>query len=238
MLLPYKDDNPTRTAPVVTVAIIAANVVIFLYFRIFKGLGGEGFNAAIYHFGLIPGEFFSRHLIVGWHGVPTPLKLITSMFMHGGFLHLGGNMLYLWIFGNNVEDHFGHGKFFIFYMLSGLGAAFAFLITQPFSDVPMVGASGAIAGVLGAYFVLYPRARVYVFLFIIIFFTTFTLPAVFILGMWILLQILQGISALGTSTSGGIAYFAHIGGFFIGIALLKIIPKNKSFASAKVRYLH
>lgn len=226
MLLPYRDDNPTSSIPVITVSLILVNTFVFLYYRLWVADSEAEFYGILANVGLIPRQFFSRHIIVGWYGVPTPLRLFTAMFMHGGFLHLIGNMLYLWIFGNNVEDYLGHGKFLLFYLGAGLGASMAFLLTNPTAASPMVGASGAIAGVLGAYLILYPNARVHVLLFLLIFVTTITLPAGLVLSFWIVIQIINGIGDFGAQTSG-VAWFAHIGGFFCGIILLKIIPGRK-----------
>lgn len=226
MLIPYRDDNPTSSAPIVTISLILLNIVIFFYYRFWVANSEAEFYGVLANVGLIPRQFFSRHLIIGWHGIPTPLRLFTAMFMHGGLLHLGGNMLYLWIFGNNVEDYFGHAKFLLFYLGAGLGASMAFLLTNPTATSPMVGASGAIAGVLGAYLILYPHAKVHVLLFLLFFFTTITLPAGFILSFWIVIQIINGLGDFGVQTSG-VAWFAHIGGFFCGIILLKTIPGRR-----------
>lgn len=231
MLLPYKDDNPTSTAPVVTVILIAVNAVIFLYFRVIVSANSREFEAVIMNIGLIPGLFFSphhHHLMREIQALPPRYTLITAMFMHGSLLHLAGNMLYLWIFGNNVEDYFGHIRFLIFYLLAGILGSLTYMVTNPFSMTPMVGASGAIAGVLGAYLILFPRARVHVLLFLIIFFTTIEVPAVLVLGIWILAQIIDGLAELGRK-SGGIAWFAHIGGFFAGIIMLKLIPRRRKW---------
>lgn len=228
MLIPYRDDNPTYRVPIVTLSLIVLNTLIFIYYRLLVSTSESEFYAILSDVGLIPRQFFSKHLIIGWHGVPTPLRLFTAMFMHGGFLHLVGNMLYLWIFGNNVEDYFGSFKFLLFYFGAGLGASMAFLLTNPTSTSPMVGASGAIAGVLGAYLVLYPHARVHALLFLLFFFTTITLPAGVVLSLWIVIQIINGLGDFGAQTSG-VAWFAHIGGFFCGIMLLKTIPPRRKF---------
>ena len=212
MMIPYKDDNPAQTAPVVTGALIAINVAVFLFFRL---QGGRAFEAAVFEFGLIPRELWSGSL-QGSEAVLPPLSLITGMFMHGGFLHLIGNMLYLWIFGNNVEDYLGHFRFLIFYLGCGLIASAAHIVFNLGSTVPMVGASGAIAGVLGAYLVLYPWARVHALVFIFFFVTTIMIPAWVLLGFWFLLQAMNTLPALGGATGGGVAYLAHVGGFVAG----------------------
>ena len=214
-MLPLKDDNPTRVFPFVTVLLILANVLAFLY----EAFGGSsGAQLTVSSLGLIPSELV--------HGVdapphsPIPLFLtpFTSMFLHASWLHLGGNMLYLWIFGNNVEEAFGVFRFLLFYLFSGLIAALTHVVTAPYSTVPVIGASGAVAGVLGAYAVLYPHARVLTLVPLFIFIRLAWLPALLILGVWFLLQILEGIPTLGAaSDAGGVAFFAHIGGFITGI---------------------
>jgi len=232
MLLPYKDDNPISTIPVATVFLVAVNVMIFLYFRLDVAPTAKEFAAVVMNLGVIPALFFTsphhHHVVKLTQAVPPPFTLLTAMFMHGGFLHLGGNMLYLWIFGNNVEDYLGHIRFLIFYLLVGVLASLTYMVTNPFSMMPMVGASGAIAGVLGAYFILFPRARVHVLLFLIIFFTTIEVPAIIVLGIWIIAQIMDGMADLGRE-GGGIAWFAHIGGFFSGIIMLKLIPRRRGW---------
>lgn len=226
MLIPYKDENPTTSTSVVTIGLIVVNIVIFLLSMIIAAPSGYG--KIVYHFGLIPGELISSHIFSGPQALPPALTIFTSMFFHGGFLHLGGNMLYLWIFGNNIEDYLGHLKFFLFYVLSGLVATFGHLLVNSTSQLPMVGASGAIAGVLGAYLLLYPRARVRVFALLFIFITTIRVPAIIVLGFWIILQVINGMGSLGNIT-GGTAWFAHIGGFLAGILLIRILPKRKGY---------
>jgi membrane associated rhomboid family serine protease len=216
-MIPYKDDNPTRTAPVVTVGLIAVNVLVYLFFRL---QGGRAFSAAVFEFGLVPRELWSGNL-PGSSGISPPLSILTSMFMHGGLLHLGGNMLYLWIFGNNIEDYLGHARFLIFYLGCGLVAAFAFILFNLGSGVPMVGASGAIAGVLGAYLVLYPWARVHALVFIFFFVTTILIPAWAILGFWFVLQAINTLPSLGGAQTGGVAYLAHVGGFAAGYLYMR-----------------
>lgn len=234
MIIPYKDDNPTRRPPVVTIAIIVANVAMFVYFRVFVSDSEKDYHAVLMNLGLVPGMFLSKHLVMQVQAVPTFFTLFTSMFMHAGIMHLGGNMLYLWIFGNNIEDALGHVKFLLFYLFCGVCGAFAYMITQPGSHVPMVGASGAIAGVLGAYFMLFPRAQVRVLLFLFIFITTVTVPAGVVLGVWIAMQVWQGVNDM--SAGGGVAWFAHIGGFFAGFLLIRTTMRRKS--SKYQRYLN
>ena len=159
------------------------------------------------------------------------ISIISSMFIHGSFVHILSNMWFLYIFGDNVESILGHVKFLLFYFLCGFGAAFAQYITDPNSSIPMVGASGAIAGVLGAYMISFPRAKVHVFAFIIIFVTTLVVPAQLILGLWFLIQLSNGLNTIGIDTNGGVAWFAHIGGFIVGIGTIKYI-QNYKFSSS------
>ena len=205
--------------------IILANCLIFVYLHLAGGLEPWRYQAYLAQFGLVPARFFSRELFSFSGPVPVVLTPIAAMFLHGNLLHLAGNMLYMWIFGNNVEDYLGHVRFTIFYFITGLAASAAFMIFSPFSHYPMVGASGAIAGVLGAYFILWPRARIKTLVFLFIFITTLEIPAVIVLGFWIIIQILEGFSSVGRST--GIAWFAHIGGFFAGILLILPAARRK-----------
>ena len=208
MFFPYKDDNPRVLFPFVTFGIIILNVLIFLgQFWISGNDPGIG-KSLVYMFGFVPAEF-------------NPLTIFTSMFMHGGFAHIIGNMWFLYIFGDNVESILGHVKYFIFYLACGIGAALAQFFVEPASQVPMIGASGAVAGVLGAYMIRFPKARVHVLAVIIIFITTFVVPAQIVLGLWFLMQLSGGLGSLGVDTTGGVAWFAHIGGFIIGVTSLK-----------------
>lgn len=202
-MMPIGDDNSTRkTVPIVTYALIALNVVFF----IIELTGGD---EAIIKWAFVPSRFLANPL-------GDFLTLFTSMFMHAGWLHLGSNMLYLWIFGDNVEDRFGHVKFLIFYLLCGLAATFAQLVVNVSSDIPNLGASGAIAGVLGAYIILFPKGRIRVLQGRGI----IQVSALIVIGLWIVLQLFSGIGSIAASTdTGGVAYMAHIGGFVAGIAL-------------------
>jgi len=211
MFIPYKDDNPTKGVPVVTIGLIAINVVVFLFYQL---QGGDGFRRAVFELGVIPRELWSGNLAHSRGHFP-PVSLFTSMFMHAGWLHLLGNMLYLWIFGDNVEEWMGRARYLIFYLACGLIAALSHIAFNLGSTVPMVGASGAIAGVLGAYLVLYPWARVRTLVFLFIIVTRVMVPAWLVLGFWFVLQVLNGLPALGGS-GGGTAYLAHIGGFVAG----------------------
>lgn len=218
MFFPIRDDNPTVRKPVLTVSLIVVNSLVFLlsYFQ-----GARGFQMAVIDYGYIPSLFLhpSAYADAPPHLWLTPL---TSMFMHGGWMHLIGNMVFLWIFGNNIEDYFGRIKFLIFYLLSGVAAIALYTLFNPGSNAPLVGASGAIAGVMGAYLVLHPRAQVTcLIVFFIIQFVV--LPAKVVLGIWFALQIFM--SMIGSSTGGGVAWMAHVGGFVFGYLVLKAIVK-------------
>ena len=240
-MFPLKDDIPTRGFPIVTVAIIAINVVMFFVFQEAFFGSQETFDSRVVEYGAIPYEIthpgdqcvqINATEIGCGSGVdgqaPTWLTVLTSMFMHGGLLHIGGNMLFLWIFGNNIEDSMGKGRFVAFYLLGGLMAVLAQTVIEPNAAVPTIGASGAVAGVLGGYALLYPRARVVTLLFIVIFFTIVELPALLVLGAWFLLQALSGATELTqpVGESGGVAYFAHIGGFLFGLATIKLFANR------------
>jgi membrane associated rhomboid family serine protease len=247
-LLPLKDDIPTRRFPVLTVAIIViCCAVYFIFEQGFWELGTTG-NERVLEYGAIPYEIThpgdecgstadGRVACEGQPGVvgPAPdqapwwVTLFTSMFMHGSLLHLAGNMLFLWIFGNNIEDSMTEFRFVAFYLLGGLAALGAQVLVEPSAAIPTVGASGAIAGVLGGYALLYPRARVITVVFIIIFFTVIELPALLVLGFWILMQLFLGANDLGSQAvggEGGVAYFAHIGGFVFGLIAIKLFANR------------
>ena len=246
-MIPLKDDIPTRAFPVLTVLIIVINVVVYFGFE-HGGLNlGDRGQQRVVEYGAIPYEITHPGkecgetpqggvACEGQQGVagrapdqpPTWLTALTSMFMHGGLLHLAGNMLFLWIFGNNIEDSMGKARFVAFYILGGLAALAAQTIIDPNAAVPTVGASGAIAAVLGGYALLYPRARVLTLIFIIIFFTIIEIPALLVLGLWFLIQVFYGASQLGQPLggSGGVAYFAHIGGFAFGLLLIRLFANR------------
>jgi len=248
-VFPLKDNIPTDRFPVVTVALIVANVLMYLFFQ--KAIGSPWLNtpdeANVIDYGAIPYEFthpgdhceaveqgIACEGMPGVQGTADPqpatwLTALTSMFMHGSLLHLGGNMLFLWIFGNNVEDSMGPVKFLVFYLLGGLAADAAQILIDTGSTVPTLGASGAVAGVLGGYLLLFPRARVVTFVFIIFFFTILELPAILFLGIWILQQGLFAYFDLvqPTGEGGGVAYFAHIGGFVLGLALVRAFASEQ-----------
>ncbi|PWC53231.1 rhomboid family intramembrane serine protease [Azospirillum sp. TSO22-1] len=215
--IPLYDDNPTRRTPVVTIALIALCILVYGWQ---VSLGPRGGELAVYAYGVVPAVLFGyAELPDALQVVPSWATVATSMFLHGGVLHLGGNMLYLWIFGNNVEDSMGRGRFLLFYLLCGAAAALTQSLASPLSEVPMLGASGAIGGVLGAYLVLHPRANVRVLMWIIIFVRLINVPALIVLGVWFLGQILSGV-ATPTSDEGGVAFWAHVGGFVAGALLV------------------
>ncbi len=230
-MIPLHDDNPTTLTPFVTVGLIVACVAVFLWQ---VTLPPGDFEVAVYAYGMIPAELLGQHgSPVELAAIPAMLSVLTSMFLHGGWMHLIGNMLYLWIFGNNVEDAMGHGRFVVFYLLCGIAAALAQAFQDPNSAVPMIGASGAIGGVLGAYVLLYPRARVLVVVPLGFFFYRLRIPAMIVLGLWFGLQFVSTV--LAGDQIGGVAYWAHIGGFVAGMVL--ILPFRKKgfplFASAR-----
>ena len=226
-MFPLKDNIPTLRFPVVTVALIVANFIVYFVFQ--QGLlglpdGGNGGEWPVPTYAEIPCELTGADPCrTAPGGPPTLLTVLTAMFMHGSILHIGGNMLFLWIFGNNVEDSMGPVKFLLFYLLSGIAAAALQLAIDPGSQIPNLGASGAVAGVLGGYLLLFPRARVVTVIFIIFFFTILELPAMLFLGVWILQQVLFGYFDLNSAgDTGGVAYFAHIGGFAFGLLAVKL----------------
>lgn len=224
-MLPVSDDNPATTTPVVCWLLIASCVGVFVY-QLSLGLDTPQGEAFILSYGLVPGRVFGGLDGPAMSGAPmAEATLFTSMFLHGGILHLGFNMLFLWIFGDNVEGAMGHVRFLMFYLLTGLAAA----LTQGFMDVnsqvPMVGASGAISGVLGAYLLLYPTANVRVLLFLGVVLTSFRIPAVIVLGLWFALQVLSSQMA-PDGQEGGVAFWAHIGGFVAGMVLVWIFVRR------------
>lgn len=220
-MIPLRDNVPAGRFPIVTIALIAANVAVFFYQYL---LMPETAQRIIFLYGLIPRELTSGIPIVP-HPVPVGVTLVTSMFVHGGFFHVAGNMLYLWIFGNNVEDAMGHARFVLFYLLSGLAAAFSQVISGPNSPIPMVGASGAVSGILGAYFLLYPHARVLTLVTLGWFWRVVEIPALFVLGFWIVVQVLNGLLTFNFQ-GGGVAWFAHVGGFFAGMLLIPVFKRR------------
>ena len=239
-MFPLKDNIPTERTPVVTLALIAANVLA--YFLLQRGgwqvsslTTGEWSLAqeAAYPCDLVgqcpPGQPPPGH-------VAAPLSVLTSMFMHGSLLHLGGNMLFLWIFGNNVEDSMGRLTFLAFYLVGGVAAIAGQTLADPDAAVPTVGASGAIAAVLGGYLVLYPRARIITLVVLVIFVTIIELPAVVVLLLWVALQIAFSAQEYVTGAQGGVAYFAHIGGFVFGLLVVRLLARPKPLRPAPYRF--
>jgi membrane associated rhomboid family serine protease len=232
-VFPLKDNIPTDRFPVVTVAFIVANVVI--YFLLQNGLwelpqGGEGGDWPVSTYAFIPCELTGEGACRTAPGGPADWTTVfTAMFMHGSLLHLGGNMLFLWIFGNNVEDSMGPVKFVVFYLLGGIAATVAQTLTDTSSEVANLGASGAVAAVLGGYLLLFPRARVITVIFIVFFFTILELPALLFLVIWFAQQALLGYFDLiqPAGEGGGVAYFAHIGGFVLGLATIKLFASER-----------
>jgi len=217
-VLPLKDNIPTDRFPIITVILICINALVYIY----EFLLGPAVDEFLVKYGMTPYEI-THGVSVYPRAIPVFATLITSMFLHAGLLHVAGNMLFLWIFGNNVEDSMGRFRFVVFYLLCGLLASFAQILMGPDSPIPNVGASGAIAGVLGGYILLFPRARVTTLIFLGIFITWVELPAIVVLLFWITLQVLLGITGISSAMAdGGVAYFAHIGGFVAGIALIKV----------------
>jgi membrane associated rhomboid family serine protease len=222
-MIPLRDDNPSELRPIVAITLIVICTLVFLW-QISHGT--QGAQTVIYSLGLIPSVLFGiNELPAELATVPPTLTILTSMFLHGGWLHLIGNMLYLWIFGDNVEDAMGHVRFTIFYVLCGVAAAFAQAIPDPNSTVPMVGASGAISGVLGAYLLLYPHARVLVAIPIGFYLHTMRLPAGIVLLLWFGLQFLSNMLT-ASSGGGGVAFRAHIGGFVAGMVLVTVFKRR------------
>jgi rhomboid family protein len=211
-MIPLRDVIPSRTFPAVNIALIVLNGIVFLFELSIPEVNFEPFLRV---FAVVPGDFW-------W---PT---VLTSMFMHGGWLHFLGNMLYLWIFGDNVEDRLGHFRYLVFYLFCGTVAAAAHVYMNPGSMLPTIGASGAIAGVMGAYFVLYPQSRILALIPLIIFFRVMEVPAILFLGIWFVMQFLSGASTSGVESSGGVAFWAHVAGFLAGVGWVLIFRARRT----------
>lgn len=222
-MFPLKDDIPSSRWPVVTVLLIVANVIAFFW----EKTNFMGLEATIWKWGLVPYEFTHKVELTPGMDVAPFANVFTSMFIHGGFFHLVGNMLYLWIFGDNVEDQLGHFRFVLFYLLSGMIAALSFTYFFPQSRVPMVGASGAIAGVLGAYVLRFPKARVYTLIFLGFFIQIVRIPALIVLGFWFIIQLLNAGASVGAHALSGTAWLAHVGGFVTGFLLFPLLGGMK-----------
>jgi membrane associated rhomboid family serine protease len=216
-MIPLRSTERVYSSTVVTPSIIALNILIFLYQ---VSLGTEGLDQLVYRWGIVPDQL---HLS----------SLVTSMFLHGGWMHVLGNMLFLWVFGRNVEDLLGGPRFLAFYLLCGIAAAVVHVITNPYSRTPTIGASGAIAGVMGAFLVKFPRARIVTLVTIIFFLTTMDIPAAVLLLFWFGLQFVNGVGSLAETdyTGGGVAWFAHVGGFLAGVVLIKLFPERRRWRS-------
>jgi len=211
-VIPLKDVIPSRTVPIVTITIIVLNSLAFLFEL---SLPNPVLESFIRLYGVVPADF-------------TLLTTVTSMFLHGGWLHFLGNMLYLWIFGDNVEDQLGHARFVLFYLICGVAAGLAHVFMNPASTVPTVGASGAIAGVMGAYFVLYPHSRILALLPLFVFWEVIEVPAIFFLGIWFVMQFFSGVGSIAMGAragAGGVAFWAHVAGFLAGMATVFVLRK-------------
>ncbi len=232
-MFPLRDENPRVRTPVAVIAIVVLNGMVWLFVQ---GLGsGYALAESLCLYGLVPGDLLG--LLDTGHAIPVgnnlmcrldgpnPETVLTSMFMHGGWFHILGNLWFLWVFGDNIEDVMGPFRFIVFYILCGIAAAFAQIVTDPSSPIPMVGASGAIGGVMGAYALLYPRAHVHTLIFLGFYVTTIAVPAMFMLGYWFLIQLVGGLPGLG-STGGGVAFWAHIGGFVAGLVLVNLFKRD------------
>lgn len=211
-MLPLKDELPARKFPIVNIILIVLNILVFVY----QYSLGPRLNAWVEQYALIPLQ------VTNGLNLDDLMRMLTSMFMHGSLAHIGGNLLYLWIFGDNVEDAMGSGRYLLFYLIGGLFASAAHILTNPYSQIPTVGASGAIAAVLGAYLVLYPQSRVLTLITLGFFIRLTMVPAVLVLGLWFVYQLILGLLTIGSADMGGVAFWAHIGGFIVGLVGAKI----------------
>jgi membrane associated rhomboid family serine protease len=213
-MIPLRSSEPHYSTPTVTLTIIAVNVAVFLY-ELSLGMSSYSLNRFILHYGIVPDRFHYS-------------SILTSMFIHGGFLHIAGNMWFLWVFGRGVEDLLGHAKYLFLYFACGIAAALLFVLVNSNSTAPTIGASGAIAGVMGAYLIKFPRAHIVTLVFIVIFITTVDIPAFFLLLYWFAIQFFSGVGSVGDSaSSGGVAWFAHVGGFIAGMLLVMLMPTQQ-----------
>lgn len=227
-MIPIRDDTPRYSTPYVTYFIIALNVVVFLFELSVEAQGPRAMNSLIREFGVVPRHFLRVASGPDFSMPGMFLPILTSMFLHASWLHIIGNMWFLWIFGDNIEDYLGHFMYLLFYLATGFVAALTHIALNAGSSIPSVGASGAIAGVMGAYFILYPRARVLTLVPLIVFFTFWWLPAWVMLGYWFVVQFLMGTatSITESQSTGGVAVWAHVGGFVAGIVLIKLLPER------------
>jgi len=221
-MFPLKDTQPSYSRPVVNILLIAVNLLVFLFEY---SLGPRTLNAFVEYYGLAPDHFQLS-------------RVFTAMFLHAGWMHVLGNMLFLWVFGQKIEDLLGHGKYLVFYLLCGIVAALGQTVADPYSTIPMVGASGAIAGVMGAYLIKFPRARILTLVFIVFFVTTIEIPAPIMLGFWFVTQLFNGLGSIARThvSQGGTAFFAHIGGFVAGMALVKVMGSSDRYNRRRDRY--
>jgi len=220
-MIPYKDDNPINIIPYSTILIISLNILVF----VMQLMSGEDSKSIVYSYGAIP------HNLISFQSnqpIPPALTVLTSMFMHGGLFHIAWNMLYFWIFGNNIEERLGHVRFIFFYLFCGVVAAFSHALLSPGSTVPMIGASGAIAGMLGAYILLFPMAKVHTLVFLGFYITVIKIPALIVIGFWAIIQVVSGLISQGNAAQGGIAFFAHVGGFVAGLLTIKLWQPRRS----------
>jgi membrane associated rhomboid family serine protease len=221
-MLPLSDHNPRHTTPVINYLLIAVNVAMFVW----ELSWGDNLERALYQVAFVPAGFWMPGLLI-----PNLVRIFVSMFLHGSFLHIAGNLLYLWIFGDNIEDRLGHFRYLIFYLACGFVATMSHAFVNPGSTVPAIGASGAIAGVLGAYLILFPHAKVTTLIPLFVFITIRELPAIFVLGFWFVLQLFTGVGSLadaGQHNLGGVAYFAHVGGFVCGMILILLLGGRRA----------
>ena len=211
-MIPLRSSEPHYTRSTVTLAIIIINVLVFAY-ELSLGMSSYALRSFMFHYGIVPDQLHYS-------------SILTSMFVHGGFLHIAGNMWFLWVFGRGVEDILGHGKYLFLYLASGIAGALLFVMLSPNSTVPTIGASGAIAGIMGAYLIKFPRAHIRTLVFIFVFITTVDIPAAFLLLYWFAIQFFSGVGSVGYSTtsSGDVAWFAHVGGFLAGMGLIMLMP--------------
>jgi membrane associated rhomboid family serine protease len=222
-MIPLKDTQPTKTFPTVTVVIILINVLVYIWMEMIIGASPNPETATAnlyYYYGVVPYQITTRKLIYTSIS-PVWLSVFTSMFVHGGFLHIAGNMLYFWIFGNNIEDYFGHAMFTLFYIAAGVVAVAVQILANSASTVPVIGASGAIAGVMGAYFFLYPRAQIKTLVFLFFFFTFIQIPAFVFLLIWFIMQLSSVFTSFGSAA--GVAFWAHVGGFVFGFIIAVLV---------------
>ena len=243
-MFPLRDDNPTLLTPVITIGLILANIIVWLYVQ-GAGMSPDALSQSICQFGTIPAEITGQ--LHGYEGVQLSPQLppcqfgglrwetvLTSMFMHGSWLHLIGNMWFLWLFGNNIEDSMGHLRFLVFYLICGVAGSAAHIYTAADSLVPTVGASGAISGVMGAYMILYPRVKIETLFILLVFIRIIPIPAWFVLAQWFAVQLLSGYAR--PSAGGGVAFWAHIGGFLAGVVLVKIF-ENRTLVEARRQHI-